>query len=101
MAVNEEAQTRLFDRTVENPELEAAIADFMEQRAELKEPLKELRATKKTLDGLVESVALQDDERLRCGRFVIYGKARAGGGFEVPEWRKVFAGKIEDIGETA
>jgi hypothetical protein len=33
---------------------------------------------------------------MRCGRFVIVGKARNGGGFSVPAWESV-AGSIEEI----
>ena len=95
MAAKKDSQTQLFDRTIESAELEAALELIMEWKDRWE--LKELAAARKTIKEVTEQHKLADGERLRIGQFVITGKARAGGGFEVPEWHKVTVGTIADI----
>ena len=89
-------QAGAFDRTIESPELEAAVDLIVSWREEHGDELKEVAHARATIKAVTEQYALQDGERLRVGRFVITGKLRSGGGFEVPSWSKVVPGEIEE-----
>ena len=93
----EESQSRLWDREIESPELEAAIQIIMDSEID-QETRKELGRARKTIKQVTEQYELEDGQRLRCGRFVITGKGRSGGGFSVPQWSKTTVGKITELG---
>lgn len=97
MAVNEQAQTTIFDKTIESPEVEEAIETLMAAKAYAKEH--EVGKAQKLVKALAEQYDLQDGERLRCGAYVITGKRRGGGGFEVPVWEKTGVGRIDSLNE--
>lgn len=81
---------RLWDRELEDPELEQIIEEYMDSREAAKSAVAAAAALKAKLK------ALADGDRIRCGEFVITGKARNGGGFEVPAWQSV-AGRVERV----
>jgi len=92
----EETQSRLWDKEIESPELEAAIQIIMDNELD-QETRKKLSKARKTIKSVTEQYELEDGQRLRCGRFVITGKGRSGGGFEVPQWAKTTVGKITEL----
>lgn len=94
-----DAQTGLFDRTIEWPELEDAIETLVTARED--GTLKAISKARALVKAVVEDHALQDGERLRCGAFVITGRERAGGGFEVPTWSKVTVGAIVSLDDES
>jgi hypothetical protein len=96
MAVTETAQGNIFDRTIESPEIEEAIETLMRAREYAKGH--GVGKAKKLVASLVEQYALEDGERLRVGQYVVTGRKRAGGGFEVPTWEKTGIGAIDSIG---
>ncbi len=98
MPTRTEAQESMWDKEIESPELEAAIEMIMENQPDA-DTRKELAKARKTVKAVTEQYDLEDGQRLRVGRFVIEGKARGGGGFEVPTWRKVTVGKITELAE--
>lgn len=91
--VKDEAQAQLFDRTIENPELEEAI----EKMLELGEAAKEYAAARKPVKAITETLNLKDGERVRIGRYVITGRERSGGGFDVKSWTKTTIGSIAEL----
>lgn len=93
MSLREDSQAGLFDREIESDELEGAIEDYLNTQEDAKANAK----AKKTIKSVTEQYDLREGERLRVGRFVIVGKRRSGGGFEVPAWSKVTAGKINPV----
>lgn len=92
----DEAQGRLWDKEIESPELEAAIELIMENQLD-QATRRELGKARKTIKSVTEQYELEDGQRLRCGRYVITGKGRSGGGFEVPQWTKTTVGKITEL----
>ena len=92
----DEAQLKMWDKEIESPELEAAIELIMENELD-QATRKELSKARKTIKSVTEQYELEDGQRLRCGRFVITGKGRSGGGFEVPQWAKTTVGKITEL----
>ena len=92
----DEAQLNMWDREIESPELEAAIELIMDNELD-QATRKELGKARKTIKQVTEQYELEDGQRLRCGRFVITGKGRSGGGFEVPQWSKTTVGKITEL----
>lgn len=72
MSVKQEAQIAMFDRTIENPELEEAI----ERMRDAEDGAKQYAAARKPVKEMIENMALTDGERVRVGRFVITVKAR-------------------------
>jgi hypothetical protein len=92
----ESQQGGFFDRTVEDPELAAAIDLSMETGYHARQHARAKRKISKRL----ERYALQPGERLRVDRFVVEGVLRTGGGFEIPEWEKTCPGLITELGEA-
>lgn len=89
----ESAQSAMWDREVDVPGLEEAL-----DRAEkAKAPAKEYTKARRDLKALLGEVALQDGERVRVGRFVLTGKARNGGGFEIPAWTSIVVGGVQAL----
>jgi len=92
-AAKQEPQKGLFDRVIEDEKLERAIARFIET----KEPAKVHAEAKKLLNAALNEAELtdiEDGEKIRVGAFLIEGRKRAGGGFEVPAWEKNGIGRI-------
>ena len=92
----DEAQLNMWDREIESPELENAIQIIMDNELD-QETRKALSHARKTIKAVTEQYGLEDGQRLRCGRFVITGKGRSGGGFSVPQWSKTTVGKITEM----
>lgn len=93
MPVKTTDQPGLFDRTLEMPELE----EHLERWLETKEAAKQHADANRKIKTIAETLAIQDGERVRVGGYVITGKARNGGGFEVPTWEKVTVGAVADV----
>jgi hypothetical protein len=89
----EDNQGGLWDRTIESPEIEQAIEDMLAAQDAYRAYLK----ARKVVRTVVEEYALADGERLRCGAYVLSGKERGGGGFEVPVWKKVTLGGVQAL----
>lgn len=85
MALHEDPQTKLWDREADDPELVELVEAIWETKQTMRGHSKRQAQLKKRLEAL----GLADGERLRVGPFVLTGVARAGGGFEVPEWETV------------
>jgi hypothetical protein len=92
----EDTQSKLWDRTIESPELESAIELIMDNKLD-PETQTAVNAARKTIKQLTEQYELTDGQRLRVGRYVIHGKQRAGGGFNVPTWSKTTVGNITEL----
>lgn len=90
----DDPQGQLFDRVIDDEALEAAVARFLDTKTLAKQHAK---ARKTLYDRLNELPALEDGERIRIGRFVVEGKARAGGGFTVPKWESTGIGAIAEL----
>ena len=91
--MTEDNQAGLWDRTVESPELEQAIMDIIDTR---KASIKNGRAKKKR-QILLKEFKLGDGERLRVGNYVIMGKSKSGGGFDIDKWSGVGVGSITEL----
>lgn len=48
-----------------------------------------------------EHYQLAEGQRLRVGEFIVTGKKRAGGGFEIPAWEKITVGSIKRADDPA
>ncbi len=90
-------QTGMWDRTIEDAELENAL-DEMQESEEAHQTYGKARAR---MLARVRFHELRDGERVRCGEFVIEGKARNGGGFEVPAWSSITAKVVREGGTEA
>ena len=106
MTMAEDPQDGMFDEVLENEELEEALSTlngFNMQLAIFRDryATKDVNAARKLIKETVEAYSreheLSGGERLRVGRFVVTTRARAGGGFEVPTWRKVLMGSFSLI----
>lgn len=93
MATKEDAQGGLWDREIESPEIEEAITRMFSNR----EAAKEYGKAREAIRRIIEEFNLGETERVRCGPYVIHGRARAGGGFSVPTWAKVGIGEITEL----
>ncbi len=91
--MTQDNQAGLWDRTVESPELEQAIMDIIDTR---KANIKHGRAQRKRKILLLE-YKLEHGERLRVGNYVITGKIKARGSFEVEETSSVGVGSITEL----
>jgi hypothetical protein len=93
-------QRHMDERQIEDLEFEEALAELLDAKEdeEFKERLKGLSKAKRIVRDKCQHYLLQDKELLRCGRFVVQGKARNGGGFEVPAWESVIPGDISEQG---
>lgn len=96
----EDPQSGMFDVEIDDPDFEAAIAEhigFKETRA----------AMAKVKRAMVEGAekhdikALEDGTRVRVGAYTFEVKARAGGGFEMPEWETRGMANARRIGIAA
>lgn len=83
----------LFDREISNPELEEQI----EAMLDAEEGYRAYVEARRPVKAAIELLQLKDGERVRIGRHVVEGKARAGGGFRVDPWSKVTVGKISEL----
>jgi hypothetical protein len=91
----DEPQGNMFDRTIEDQELEAALEDlYSEPTQEAYKAYKD--AHKKVYDRL-NDMRIGPDEKLRVGKFVVTGKERRGGGFEIKPWTKTGVGSISRL----
>lgn len=90
------SQIGLWDRQIEGENGEA-IATQVAIMFENEGAAKAYGRAKRQMIEIVKGLDLADGERLRCGDFVITGKARAGGGFEVPTWESVTVGDIRQL----
>jgi len=89
------AQGTLFDRqVVDPPEL---ILDAFETVLAHRDIVREYNAAKRTIAAYGKEIEIQDEEQVLVGRFVIKGRARNGGGFEVPAWESVSVDEIRAI----
>lgn len=93
MNSREDAQSAMWDREVEIEGLEEAL----DKAEKAKGPARTYTAARRDLKALLKGIELQDGERVRCGRFVITGKARAGGGFDIPAWETVVVGEVRAL----
>ena len=75
-------QSSLFDRTIEDPDLEALLNEL----EELRPTIKRIAELRRSLEPKYDALALQKDERVRCGMHIIIGVERSGGGFSVDAW---------------
>ena len=96
-AVKPEPQTGLFDRTIEDPELESFLEDLYSE--EVQAAHETFKKAHKAVYDKLNQMTLEDGEKVRCGQFLVVGKQRSGGGFEVPQWTKTGIGKITRLDE--
>lgn len=88
-------QSAMWEKEVESEALEDALATILDD--DNKQIVKRVTKARRVVKQAVEDAKLEDGERLRCGPFVITGKARNGGGFEVPAWESVVAGSVSEL----
>jgi hypothetical protein len=88
-------QGGLFDRTIEDPELEAALEDL--ESEEIQAGFDAYRKAHKQVYDRLNTISLEHDEKVRVGRFIVTAKERRGGGFEIPAWTKTGIGSITRI----
>lgn len=88
-------QTNMFDRTIEDLDLEAALEDLYSEDTQA--AYKAYREAHRKVYSRLNDMEIKPDEKLRVGRFVVTGKERAGGGFEIPAWTKTGIGSIERL----
>lgn len=93
MPTQEEPQKSMFDRVIDDENLEAACDNYMQMKAKAKA----FGKSKKKLYELVNGLELKDGERVRIGRFVVTGRARSGGGITVPIWSKTGIGSVSAL----
>ena len=93
--VTEDAQAGAFDKTIEDPEIEDAVATLIDAKRYMKDH--KVGKARKAVKSLVEQYELEDGQRIRVGGFVITTKSSAGGGFEVPTWEKTTIGTMGPI----
>ena len=96
VTATKDAQVALWDREIEGENGEA-IAAQIAIMFKNEDAAKAYRHARNEMIKVVKVLDLADGERLRCGDFVITGKARAGGGFEVPVWESVTVGRIRQL----
>jgi hypothetical protein len=89
----DDPQSGLFDRVIENEALEASCARYLFTKPGAKDHGK----AKRKLYEMLNAVEVKPGERVRIGRFVIAGKARKGGGFEVPVWERTGIGSVTEL----
>lgn len=90
MPIEETQQLGLFDRTVEDPQLELLLEKYLDAKDAVALHARVRRDIKKRVDEMT----LGAGERVRCGSYVFTGAAHKGGGFEMPEWETVGIGSI-------
>lgn len=92
-----DAQAGFEDKTIEDGELEAALETMYHAKDDdvFRARVKKLNAAKKRVSESLQFHGIVDGQRLRCGEFILTGKARNGGGFSVPAWESIVAGGIE------
>lgn len=86
-----------FDRTIEDPELEMFLEDLHSE--EVQDAAKRFKKAHKAVYDKLNQMTLEDGEKVRIGEFLVTGKRRAGGGFEVPTWEKTGIGSITRLDE--
>jgi len=89
----EDPQGGLFDRVIDDEALEAACARYIFTKAGAKDHAK----AKKSLYDRLNDLNVEDGETVRIGRFKVVGRARKGGGFDVPPWEKTGIGAVVEI----
>jgi len=89
------AQGTLFDRQIINPP--ETILDAFETILANRDAVREFNAAKRAVSAYGKEIGIQDEEQVLVGRFVIKGRARNGGGFEVPAWESVSIDEIRAI----
>jgi hypothetical protein len=91
------SQAGLFDRTLDDEKLATEIEGYLETIVSAKQAMKIVAKARKRLREKTPDLNLKDGDRLRIGRFVIEGRDRAGGGIEIPAWRKTIIGRIQTL----
>lgn len=90
-------QGGLFDRTIEDPELEAALEDL--ESDDVQAGFKAYKTAHKAVYDRINLIELKPDDKVRVGRFIVTGKERRGGGFSIEPWTKTGIGSITRIEE--
>jgi hypothetical protein len=88
-------QSNMFDRTIEDPELEAALDELYSE--ETKAAYKAYRDAHKKVYTRLNDIKIGINERVRVGMYIVPGKELRGGGFEIPAWTKTGIGTITRI----
>lgn len=91
-----DGQTAIFDKEIKDATLEALCRDYFANadprtKAQRKEHARAKAGVAAAIEGMK---GLKDGDVVRVGEYLIPIVARAGGGFEVPEWSKKMAREI-------
>lgn len=89
------------DRDVEDSEFEQLLEEALEHDEEYDQKRKRIFKLRKQIADKAEHYQLAEGQRLRVGEFIVTGKKRAGGGFEIPAWEKVTVGSIKRADDPA
>ena len=96
----EDPQGNLFDRTIDDmPEIITHLRVMQANR----DAARAYGKAKKQIDAIFATLEVNDGDRIRFTSpedptgWVIPAKGRSGGGFEVPQWAKVTAGKVTKL----
>ena len=97
--IREDAQSGLFDRSIEDNEFEEAIRELKDAEGdeEFQEQLKAYRGVKALVKTKCKFHELTLNERMRVGIYVITGKERNGGGFHVDGWTSIVPDQITEL----
>lgn len=96
--MREDQQSGLFDRVYDVGETELAQLEANIRTDEsTKKAAKENRKARAAIKTFCKGLDLKDGERVRIGRFVVTGRARNGGGFEIPAWESVTVKSIQAL----
>ena len=87
MALADDPQAGIFDRVIDDTEIENAADAILRSREMASFNSKMKRKLKKLL--IKHEVGLEPGERVRVGRFVMTGVAYEGGAFQVDYWQTV------------
>lgn len=75
MAATLDAQAGLFDRVIEDGDLEAALEERERRRVKKADALAKFKETHDSVKGRLDALDLEEDTVVRCGRFRITVKA--------------------------
>lgn len=90
-------QGGFYDRTVEDEEFAKLLEDkhWLDNDQEFRAGRRKFNVLAKRIKAKIQEHDLQDAERLRAGRFIVTGRARQGGGYEIGAWHAVGVARIE------
>lgn len=93
--MTQEAQVGLWDREIEDQDLEYALSVIRDH--DNRAIVREVNGARKAIKAALARVELREGERLRCGRFVLVGTLRTGGGIEIPAWESVGVSAVVEL----